>query len=214
MNTDYSVVLAVKNAEEYLQNALVSVYSQSLVPKEVIVVDDNSDDETKNIAMKFGARVINNKGIGQAAGLNTGIQCCTTKLIAFLDHDDLWHLNKQELQVDLILSEDEVDYVVGEVVNFDGRGLEKNMGLSRVLGACTFTMEFVQRVGNFNEDLNHHAIVEWWSRVGATNAKWKGINQPLFYRLIHGKNTTTVAKDEAKKALLIAIRMGLHSRRD
>ena len=39
MNTDYSVVLAVKNAEEYLQKALVSVYCQSLAPKEVIVVE-------------------------------------------------------------------------------------------------------------------------------------------------------------------------------
>ena len=82
------MVLAVKNAEEYLQKALVSVYCQSLAPKEVIVVDDNSEDETKNIALKFGARVINNKGVGQAAGLNTGIQCCTTELIAFLESEN------------------------------------------------------------------------------------------------------------------------------
>jgi len=212
LDKDYTVVLAVKNAANYLGLALDSVYSQTLPPKEVIVVDDNSLDETISIASKYLAKVIKNEGIGQAAGLNTGIKNCTTELISFLDHDDIWRKDKQEIQVNLMFSDSKLDYVVSEVVNHDGTGVEKNMGLSRVLGACTFRTDFVLEMGKFNEELNHHAIVEWWSRPRAVEANWKGVSLPQFYRLIHGNNTTTLSRDEAKQSLLQAVRMGIQAR--
>ena len=153
--------------------------------------------------------MLRNRGIGQAAALNTGIDVCKTKYVAFLDHDDYWAHDKQQKQMSYFQETEFLDYVVSQVINQDRFGNEKNMGISRVLGACTFNLDFIKNIGPFNEELKHHAIVEWWGRKDIQWAKSAQIQEPLFYRLIHGENTTVKFKDEARKSLLEAARASI-----
>ena len=70
------------------------------MPKEVIVVDDGSNDNTSQIQKDFPhARYIYQKNAGVSSARNKGIKNATCQWIAFLDSDDTWHVDKLKEQV-------------------------------------------------------------------------------------------------------------------
>ncbi len=96
-----SVVIPTYNRAAVLPRAVESVCRQTLPPKEIIVVDDGSTDETaKLIAEKFPHVVsIRQKHQGVSGARNRGIRAATGEWIAFLDSDDEWLPRKLETQV-------------------------------------------------------------------------------------------------------------------
>lgn len=58
MRVKYSVVIPARNEEERLPKTLDSVFSQTLGPKKVIVVNDGSTDGTERIALEYGCEVV------------------------------------------------------------------------------------------------------------------------------------------------------------
>ncbi len=105
-----SVIIPTYNRYIFLKRALVSLYAQTYPPKEIIVVDDGSTDDTSyitvilnsiqnlnpNIIIKYIYQ--NNSGVSSAR--NMGIRNASFEWIAFLDSDDEWHKTKLEKQVD------------------------------------------------------------------------------------------------------------------
>jgi len=85
---DYTVVMAIKNGEKYVKRALESIMNQSLPPKEILVINDGSTDRSESIVENFGISVIQSKGSGQMAALNTGLEKVDSDLVSFLDCDD------------------------------------------------------------------------------------------------------------------------------
>lgn len=99
-----SVVIPAYNAERTLAETVDSVLAQTFEDFEVIVVDDGSCDATSAIASSYGPRVrcISKENEGQSVARNVGIRAAEGRLIALLDHDDLWHPEKLERQVALL----------------------------------------------------------------------------------------------------------------
>jgi glycosyltransferase involved in cell wall biosynthesis len=95
---DISVVIPAYNAGRFITRCLQSVNAQTLRPKEVIVVDDGSTDNTAALAGSMGARVVHQKNLGVSAARNNGIRRASSEWIAFLDADDLWLPDKLERQ--------------------------------------------------------------------------------------------------------------------
>ena len=95
-----SVVIPAYNAETLLPRALESVFSQTLPPDEILVVDDGSKDGTHAVAQSFGSRVrvLSQANAGASAARNLGVQSATSEWIAFLDADDAWEPRKLERQ--------------------------------------------------------------------------------------------------------------------
>ena len=58
LNMKISVIIPTWNRSSYLARALESVYAQSLLPHEVIVVDDGSTDKTREIILSKGEKII------------------------------------------------------------------------------------------------------------------------------------------------------------
>jgi glycosyltransferase involved in cell wall biosynthesis len=87
-----SVVIPTFNRADILPRALASVLSQRhFVPAEVIVVDDHSEDDSGDIARRYGARVIRHeRNQGAAAARNTAVAAATQPWLAMLDSDDEW----------------------------------------------------------------------------------------------------------------------------
>jgi glycosyltransferase involved in cell wall biosynthesis len=98
---EISVIIPTYNRYEVLQRALTSVYAQSYMPKEVIIIDDGSTDETSQITKLFPhAKYIYQKNSGVSSARNLGINNSTSQWIAFLDSDDAWHADKLKYQAE------------------------------------------------------------------------------------------------------------------
>ena len=96
-----TVIIPTYNRYELLKRALNSVYSQIHMPKEVIVVDDGSTDNTAQIQKQFPfTKYIYQKNSGVSAARNLGIKNSTCQWIAFLDSDDEWHKEKLSWHVE------------------------------------------------------------------------------------------------------------------
>ena len=98
---DISVVIPTYNRYEFLKRALISVYAQTYKPKEVIVVDDGSTDNTLHIKKDFPKIIyIYQENNGVSSARNRGIKTSTCSYITFLDSDDEWLEDKLALHVE------------------------------------------------------------------------------------------------------------------
>lgn len=81
-----SCIVTTKNEEKVIGALLESVKGQSYKDTEIILVDNNSEDETKKIAEKFGAKVFN-KGPERSVQRNFGVDKSRGKFVLILDAD-------------------------------------------------------------------------------------------------------------------------------
>lgn len=82
-----SVVIPAYNEEKYLSYALSSLQKQTLRDFELIVVDNNSTDKTKDIAAHFHAKIITEDHQGYVYALSRGLREATGDVIAVMDAD-------------------------------------------------------------------------------------------------------------------------------
>jgi glycosyltransferase involved in cell wall biosynthesis len=92
-----SIAMATYNGEAYIRDQLDSLAKQTLLPKELIVCDDGSDDRTLEIveqwstAAPFPVHIYRNqKRLGFADNFLQAASLCESDLIAFCDQDDVW----------------------------------------------------------------------------------------------------------------------------
>jgi glycosyltransferase involved in cell wall biosynthesis len=96
-----SVVIPTFNQRDFLEQALESVFAQSVRDYEIIVVDDGSTDSTGALLDWHGdrLRVIEQENHGVGAARNRGIDAARGRYLALLDHDDKWHPDKLAVQL-------------------------------------------------------------------------------------------------------------------
>ncbi|QJW94301.1 glycosyltransferase family 2 protein [Frigoriglobus tundricola] len=99
-----SVVIPVYNGEQFLADAVRSVWDQTLKPHELIVVDDCSRDGSLALAERLASespvpmtvtRLPQNSG-GPARPINVGVRTATGELVTVLDQDDVFLPNRLE----------------------------------------------------------------------------------------------------------------------
>ena len=113
---DVTVVIPCYNGARFLEESLASVRNQSAPPREIIVVDDASQDNSVEIARGLGVQVIAlEKNAGPSAARNAGIRLATSEYIAFLDADDRWRPNHLELVVSAFKPHPEAVLAFGQV---------------------------------------------------------------------------------------------------
>lgn len=89
---DLSIIIPARNEEENLPALLRSITSQSVQPREIIVVDDASTDRTAEVARLNGARVVGSQPLpdgwrGKTWACHQGALAATGDLLLFLDAD-------------------------------------------------------------------------------------------------------------------------------
>jgi glycosyltransferase involved in cell wall biosynthesis len=104
----FSIIIPVFNRKDLLIRSLDSVFSQTFKSFEVIVVDDNSTDETGEYLKKLQnihlVVLSNTRGKGACGSRNVGIENAKGEWIAFLDSDDWWEPTKLEVVSNFIHS--------------------------------------------------------------------------------------------------------------
>jgi glycosyltransferase involved in cell wall biosynthesis len=94
-----SIVMAVRDGRKYIAAALDCIRRQTLAPAEILAVVGPSGDGTLDfLKAQTDVRILTQADAGLASARNLGIEAARSELIAFLDHDDLWHPRKLEAQ--------------------------------------------------------------------------------------------------------------------
>lgn len=199
-----SVVIPVYNGERYLAEALDSVLAQEQPAFEVIVVDDGSKDGTRNIAWSYkDVRYIYQENQGQTAALNTGLEHAAGELIAFLDSDDLWTKSKLRQQVDYLMTNPEVDIVIGQMRNFSDQGCEMPQGGKKLTGIGTMLIrsKVFERIGGFDPDYVHGKAVDWIFRAKEAGVSIRVLPDVIMYRRIHDANQSKKRENKTRDLL-------------
>ncbi len=86
-----SIIVNNYNYGRFLREAIDSALSQTYPSTEVIVVDDGSTDNSREVIASYGSRIVPvlKENGGQASALNAGFAACTGEMAFFLDSDDL-----------------------------------------------------------------------------------------------------------------------------
>ena len=105
-----SVIIPAYNAAAYLGTAIDSVLAQTYKDYEIIVVDDGSTDNTREVVKKYKpvCRYVHQANAGPSAARNCGIASSSGDLIALLDADDAWLPGKLEMQVRRLLEKPKI----------------------------------------------------------------------------------------------------------
>lgn len=112
-----SIIMPVYNAEEYIDDAIQSVLSQTYSNWELILVDDCSTDNSVKIINKYlsDTRIkllMNKVNSGPAVARNKALDNASGDYITFLDSDDFWGKYKLEKQV-LFMVNNNIDFSYG-----------------------------------------------------------------------------------------------------
>jgi len=93
-----SILINNYNYARFLDEAIDSALSQNYPRKEIIVVDDGSTDNSREIISRYGDRIIPifKENGGQASAFNAGVARCQGDILCFLDSDDFFHPDKLE----------------------------------------------------------------------------------------------------------------------
>lgn len=101
-----SVAMCTYNGARFLPAQLESLASQTLVPDELVVVDDGSTDDTESLVREFAGRVpfavhfhANPQRLGVTRNFEKAMRLCSGDIIFPADQDDVWDKNKIALML-------------------------------------------------------------------------------------------------------------------
>ncbi len=101
-----SVIIPTYNRVHLIKDAVESVFNQTYQDFELIIIDDGSTDNTREVLAEYGERLryIYQENQGRSAARNHGINLAKGEYIAFLDSDDVWFPDKLARQVPILES--------------------------------------------------------------------------------------------------------------
>lgn len=211
LKVDVSIIIPMLNARPYIEDALRSVLQEREVAIEVIVVDDGSDDGSRQLVEAFAddrIRVIDGPRKGISACLNAGLLMIRGDIVMRCDADDLYPAGRICRQVGWLAKNVEQDAVCGAFSNIDSEGrviaqlvrrdklpfeqIESELcrGICRThLGTYAIRRHVFDRIGMFREYFETGEDIDFQLRMGEQARVGYVPVDDYFYRL-HGVSIT------------------------
>lgn len=205
MGKKVSVIIPTYNRACTIKKAIESVLNQTYKNIEIIVVDDNSNDDTNYVIKKYLEKykfiryIKHEYNKGGSAARNTGAANSSGDILAFLDSDDEWISNKLEEDLKCIV-DDDFDMVYCDMYAINSKTGEKEAIIKKsyddiyyellkrnIIGGTsliTIKKQVFNQVGGFNEGLPSCQDWEFYIKV-ARKYKIKKINKCLLNYYIH-----------------------------
>lgn len=116
-----TVVIPTHNRAALLREAIASVLASKLIlsPQLLIVVDDQSTDETPRVTEEFGVRYLQVRCGGPSPTRNAGLAEVATPYVAFLDDDDCWLPGAVQRQLEALEREPRAAFAYGRAQRTD-----------------------------------------------------------------------------------------------
>jgi len=131
-NLKVSIITPAYNSALYISETIESVLNQTYQNWEMIIIDDHSIDNTRDIIADYNRKdkriipIFLESNIGAAEARNSGLKVASGRFIAFLDSDDQWMKWKLEKQLNFMQINDiSFSFTSYEVMNSDGVSTKK-----------------------------------------------------------------------------------------
>lgn len=153
-----SVVIATYNTAAYLEECLKSIFAQTLREIEIIIIDDGSTDNTRDIIKKYinlGKNIIYKYQENQGAGIarNYGISLVTGEFMIFMDPDDIYPNTDCIEKLYLACIENNVEICGGTVLTINGSQIKVEYKAGN--GIENHTVNEVVKAKSFNYLYGH-----------------------------------------------------------
>lgn len=222
-----SVLMTTFNGEKYVAYQMESILRQTRKPDEVIIVDDNSTDQTVLIIKKFIAEnkldnwriVVNPTNKGWRKNFHDSILLTSGDIIFFSDQDDVWFKEKVEMQAGLIEKDRRVNIIGSSQIYFtnkpqsEPRILEsqyreislKDKKNRLIIGCGGSTMAFRKSFYNdvkyyYKETMAHDDFL--W-KVGVIHGGLYMLSCSTIHRRLHGNNASTKKRTYESSKIII-----------
>lgn len=194
-----SVIMPARNAAQYIEEAIHSVIQQSWTNWELIVVNNNSSDNTASIASSTGdnrIRVVDQPEVGITHARNTGLQLSKGSYFCFLDADDRFTRTSIENRLKLLLNNDATEFADGwvEYWNIDFTQLDRVckptfkgvpfMEVASLNSSCLCAVSWMFRKVpgkeySFDQHWTHSEDIAFFLKIGRTG-NYDFINEPTY----------------------------------
>lgn len=196
-----SVIIPVYNREKYIEEAIKSVIKQDYNNFEIIVVDGHSTDKTMDIVRLFkDVKYYTQPGSGLSEAFNYGLKKATGKFIAFQSADDVWLSGKIKKQMEILLSENDIEYTITGFRYFLDEGTVLPEGFKKklvntnlhspVFETFLCRKSLMDKIGGFDINYKSAMDVEWFARLNDNSVKMRLVPETLLLKRIHSKNTS------------------------
>lgn len=206
-----TVYITNYNYAKYIEKAIDSVLEQSFQNIEIIIIDDGSTDNSREIIKKYldynKIKIIFQQNKGLNISNNLAIKLANGKYIIRLDADDYLEKDALKIMVETLEKDDDLGLVFPDYYLVDANNNKKGVFVRHDFdnevelydkpahGACTMIrLEFLKSLGGYNEKYTCQDGYELWVKF-ISKYKVKNINKPLFNYRQHSSNLT---KDEEK----------------
>jgi glycosyltransferase involved in cell wall biosynthesis len=215
-----TIVLPTYNGVNFLSDQLESIFNQTYKNFSLIVIDDNSSDNTIEFVIEIFKKhnftnykiSKNEQNLGPTKTFEIGVSMVTTKYIAFCDQDDIWFDRKLEYYLDVI-SKDQYDlvYSASYIMNGNEKTKEifpKNKIYKTILGELSnnkargatilLSTELAKKLIPY-----YDLYDKWIFIISIYIGKVKYIDTPLHYYRIHSTNVNggTYRKRDTKSLI-------------
>lgn len=217
-----SVIIPTYNGDRYIDRAIASVRDSTYRDWELIVIDDGSQDNTRQLLQSYPNPIhyIEQDNQGVAAARNRGLASAQGEFIAFLDQDDFFLPEKLSLQVALLESQASLGFVSSgwEIAQESGKPISAvrpwlempKLNLQGIviwkpvfLGAMLFRRFYLELAGGFNTQLQQTSDVDLVLRLASLNCRADWVKQVTVVYRQHDRNVSRNTVEQAKELELV-----------
>ncbi|MGY8988776.1 MAG: glycosyltransferase family 2 protein [Flavobacteriales bacterium] len=209
MNNLVSIITPSYNSSKFIEECVNSVISQTFQNWEMIIVDDGSNDNSRDIISDLSAKekriksIFLEENVGSAESRNVAIKQSKGRYIAFLDSDDIWNEDKLEKQISFMNEKDiAFSFTSYQTISEDGKTKYSvitapnkmcyHSYLKNTIIGCLTVIIDKEKTGDFqmpNIRSSHDMVL--WLLIMKRGFSAYGLDENLaYYRIVSTSNTS------------------------
>ena len=209
MNNLVSIITPSYNSSKFMEDCVMSVLSQTYTNWELLIVDDCSKDNSKDIISELVEKderiksIFLEKNVGAAEARNIAIRKAKGKYIAFLDSDDIWKSDKLEKQISFMKENDiSFSFSTYQLMSEDGKNLTNiikapqkmtyHSYLKNTIIGCLTVIIDREKTGDFEmPNIRSSHDMALWLLIMKRGFSAYGLEENLaYYRVVSNSNTS------------------------
>jgi len=223
-----SIVIPSFNQANFIEQAILSIITQSYNNVECIVIDAASKDGTIEILNKYSNKIhwISEPDKGESDGINKGILMCHGEIYGRVNSDDMLASGAVKKVAENFLLHPEVDVVYGDCVLIDENGNSYRSRSFKVIHEFTFRKmlriwygilpapavfmkkSVLDDIGVQDLSLNHAADYDLWCRIAQKGYRFKYLAEVLAMFRVHAEQKSNLIKKHHSEILRVTKKYG------